>query len=204
MKKVNKRYILLFIFLTVIFGSIFCGENPLKGKDFVKLGALQTISGNLYEKDAEWFLKTGKKSINLHFGPKEFLESKKVSLTEKKDFTVTGFLYETNLTVLNFVFNDSLVALRTEAGEPLWKNTEFSNKSSVENIQKNVKKSYIVDGRKCIGCNLCVVNCPVKAIVMVDGKAVIDAEKCTNCGICVNGNNSNFIGCPVEAISKDQ
>jgi len=61
--------------------------------------------------------------------------------------------------------------------------------------------SYRVDPAKCIGCTLCVQYCPVKAITMVDGKAVIDPAKCINCGICKNGNGDNYAGCPVNAIS---
>ena len=46
---------------------------------------------------------------------------------------------------------------------------------------------------KCVGCTLCVQSCPVKAISMVDKKAVIDPAKCVNCGLCVGK-------CPVKAI----
>ena len=200
MKNERLKGLLLIIILTFILSSIIASDNPLKGKDFVKLGTLQTISGKIFEEGAEWFLKADKETIHLHFGPKEFLESKNVALKEKKDFTVTGFLYENNLAVVNFVFNDSLIELRTEEGDPLWKNTKFSKKDCEENIEKNIIKTYVVDAEKCIGCQLCVGSCPVKAISMVNGKAVIDADKCINCGICENGNGQKYNGCPVKAI----
>lgn len=61
--------------------------------------------------------------------------------------------------------------------------------------------SHWVNKDICIGCQLCVANCPTNAITMVDGKAVIDKTKCINCGICINGNGDEFAGCPVKAIS---
>ncbi len=45
----------------------------------------------------------------------------------------------------------------------------------------------------CIACNICVRNCPYKAITLVNNLAVIDREICTNCGICVTK-------CPTKAI----
>lgn len=62
---------------------------------------------------------------------------------------------------------------------------------------------YNVDGKKCIGCTLCVKICPVKAITMTGGKAVIDTEKCIGCGICADGDKKKYLGCPTKAIIKD-
>jgi electron transfer flavoprotein alpha subunit len=46
---------------------------------------------------------------------------------------------------------------------------------------------------KCIGCQICVAECPVGAIEMSNGAAVIDPEVCIGCGKC-------FEVCPVAAV----
>jgi ferredoxin len=50
-----------------------------------------------------------------------------------------------------------------------------------------------VDKEKCTGCGICVDECPVEAIKLVDDKAVVDEDACTECGQCVDA-------CPNEAI----
>ncbi|WDC85603.1 4Fe-4S binding protein [Caloramator sp. mosi_1] len=42
-----------------------------------------------------------------------------------------------------------------------------------------------MDFRKCIGCTKCLMNCPVEAIRVKNGKAVIYNEKCIDCGECI-------------------
>lgn len=45
----------------------------------------------------------------------------------------------------------------------------------------------------CIGCSLCVKNCPNDAVKVEDFHAVIDQDKCAGCGLCVEK-------CPKKAI----
>jgi len=53
-----------------------------------------------------------------------------------------------------------------------------------------------IDKNKCIGCGICVKECPVNAITMKDGKAEIDMEKCIRCGRCHDV-------CPKKAVRHD-
>ncbi len=127
-KKINGIQII--IILALIFSNVFAENNPLKGKDIVKLGTLQTISGEIFEEYSEWYLITKKDTIDLHFGPREFLASKNVILKEKNIITFTGFLYENHLAVVKFIFDKKLVELRTKDGDPLWRNTKFSRNNN--------------------------------------------------------------------------
>ena len=46
---------------------------------------------------------------------------------------------------------------------------------------------------ECTGCGICVDECPVSAIELVDEKAIVDENECNDCGTCVDE-------CPNEAI----
>jgi len=50
---------------------------------------------------------------------------------------------------------------------------------------------------RCIGCQICVAECPVGAIEMADGVAHIDPEVCIGCGKCAEV-------CPVEAVQFEK
>ncbi len=55
------------------------------------------------------------------------------------------------------------------------------------------KEIALVIEKKCSGCQVCLSQCPVDAIDIVDGIAKIDGEKCVGCGKCV-------LVCPSDAI----
>jgi electron transfer flavoprotein alpha subunit len=62
-------------------------------------------------------------------------------------------------------------------------------------MPKNSKGREVAEitSAKCIGCQLCVGECPTNAIDMVDGVARINPEKCVGCGKC-------FDVCPTSAV----
>jgi ferredoxin len=63
-------------------------------------------------------------------------------------------------------------------------------------LYKGEIKMPWIDKDKCVGCEICVKECPVNAISMKEGKAEIDMEKCIRCGKCHEV-------CPQEAIRHD-
>jgi ferredoxin len=144
------------------------------------------------------------------FGPES-------AASRERNTTQTGI---NNLTIGNTSPNTKIIVNQGVKTKPALNNENTNNvKATVPSSKVNAKTenqtdtkqgkgeepqlfSYLVDPVICIGCKLCVTHCPVSAIDFIDNKAIIDESKCIHCGICRNGNNDDFAGCPVKAISK--
>lgn len=145
-------------------------------------GTLKSIGG-------EWYLNTGEDFFKLILAPEEYLQENEVVLEKKAEIIIFGILTEDDeINVHKLNFNEKEILLIDENGNELWQ-------------ENTTKVFYEVNSKNCIGCRLCVKNCPADAISMVKGKAVIDADKCIACGICANGDGNRFKGCPTKAIS---
>ena len=57
-------------------------------------------------------------------------------------------------------------------------------------------RRIVVNRDKCTGCGICVRNCPVQAVSLVEGKASI-GENCVGCTLCVRM-------CPLEALTVEE
>lgn len=51
------------------------------------------------------------------------------------------------------------------------------------------------DENLCTGCGLCLPYCTVRAISLVDGKAIVDEDLCVECQVCIRSNI-----CPKKAL----
>jgi hypothetical protein len=99
----------------------------LKGRDFVRLGALETLSGTLTRiNNDEWGLRTGGRVYEIHMGPSEYRASKGFILNEGASARVSGYLYENHLSVKTLESDGQSIALRDENGRALWSGSTFS------------------------------------------------------------------------------
>ena len=52
-----------------------------------------------------------------------------------------------------------------------------------------------ISKNKCVGCGICIVDCPADAISISDWVAIVDQEQCVNCGACIKV-------CPQNAVME--
>lgn len=142
----------------------------------------KSYEGKLLEIKGIWFIKTADTVYGLDLDKIDSAELEKNPLVKGNTVVVKGEISDDVLSVTYL------------------KSNSFEYSIVAEETSDYI--GYHVNTNKCISCKLCVKNCPVGAISMVNGKAVIDTDKCISCGICKNGNGQSFNGCPVGAIDN--
>ena len=100
----------------------------LKGRDYVRLGRLGTLTGTLIRQEEEWGLKVGDTVYMIHMGPVEFRDTRGVVLKEGKKTTVNGFIYHTDISVVTMEVDGKTIRLRDESGRPAWAGSPFGLK----------------------------------------------------------------------------
>ncbi len=148
--------------------------------------ALQNHTGIVKLMNDRYFLQNGKESRILNLVPPAAMDSLGLHPAELDTLSVSGTISKGAIVCSTVTWKGKTYILRDVAGNPAWKGIS----------------TWLSRDKSCIGCRLCVTNCPVNAITMVKNKALIDQTKCTGCNICIAGNNANFKGCPTKAITK--
>ncbi|MCL2473038.1 MAG: 4Fe-4S binding protein [Treponema sp.] len=72
-----------------------------------------------------------------------------------------------------------------------------------EDVFPNVRGKLVFEEAKCVGCKMCVRDCPAKAIEIEkvadkQYKAILHIDHCIFCGQCVDSCHSNALKCTTE------
>lgn len=145
-----------------------------------------SLSGKIEISKERYILVTGKEKIHLALIPPAAMDSLSFHPVADDTLTVKGIISKGILVAHKAWLKGKEYTFRDSAGQPVWKGVA----------------TWVNNTKTCIGCRLCVSNCPTEAISMVKNKALIDQTKCTGCNACIAGNLNKFAGCPVKSISK--
>jgi hypothetical protein len=95
-------------------------SSTLKGRDYARLGTLDTLSGTLVQKDNEWGLKVGEKVFDIHLGPIEYRTDRGFTLKNAEQATIKGFVYQNHISVSTIETGGRSITLRDQSGRPAW------------------------------------------------------------------------------------
>ena len=95
-------------------------SSTLKGRDYVRLGQMDSLTGTLVQKDNEWGLNVEDKVWDIHLGPSEYRASKGLILINGENATIKGFVYQDHVTVTSIETGGKSITLRDQTGRPAW------------------------------------------------------------------------------------
>ena len=118
----NKKMITMVavLLVAVTVGVFASSATDLNGSDFVRLGNLGIVSGELFEENGEWYLTSEGKEYAIHLGNYEVVYPQGIELEEGSEAVVRGFILGNDISAVKVASKDSVWNLRTEAGVPLW------------------------------------------------------------------------------------
>jgi ferredoxin len=150
----------------------------------------RVITGKVTYSKERCLLQTGKTKLQLALMAPAALDSLNFKPAEGDTLTVSGFMSKGILMVQ----------------DATWKGQTYAFRDSLYQLTRAEQGTWQVNQNVCIGCGLCVKNCPASTITLQPVKAVkrayIDQTNCTGCNTCIAGNLIDFKGCPVGAIKK--
>jgi hypothetical protein len=100
--------------------------GKLRGRDLVQLGKVATLTGTLEQHGDEWGLKVGTTSYEIHLGPADYRTNQGLVLSNGGQATVKGFVYGTDVAVMEIEAGGRTITLRDETGRPAWAGSKFS------------------------------------------------------------------------------
>lgn len=101
--------------------------SRLKGRDFVRLGKMETLTGTLKRMRGEWFLTVKDVDHELHLGDHEHRAKTGIALEVGKTATVKGFVYkqekseQVDVAVCTITLDGKEYRFRNDDGSPLWR-----------------------------------------------------------------------------------
>lgn len=104
----KKILVVFFGVLLLSLSVIGNGYDDLQGRDFVQLGNLEMISGELVYQFNEWFVFTNDgKEIEVHFGDHDYrAKNLNFEMKEGQEVRVFGYLYHDDMAVVMITLND--------------------------------------------------------------------------------------------------
>jgi hypothetical protein len=100
--------------------------GKLRGHDLVQLGKVATLTGTLEQHGDEWSFKVGTTSYEIHLGPADYRTNQGLVLKNGSQATVKGFVYGTDVAVMEIEASGKTITLRDDTGRPAWAGSKFS------------------------------------------------------------------------------
>lgn len=171
------------------FSKIICSVYSIRKPDYVVMDAITAMDGfgpSLGDPIKLGYLIFGEDGVYID----EFIT--KLVGYDTKELAVLKAAWDMNLDKQkrNFTVNNNMVGNfdRKFVKLPVFHGSEYKKYFEI------LRHNYYINYERCVGCGICKMKCPFRAINMNNGFPVIDKEKCTMCTCCMEH-------CPENAIN---